>query len=248
MDNDVTVVITSCKRHLLLQKTLESFLKFNTYKGIEKIIIYEDSEIYPEFLSNFPCEFPIEVLTQKKRVGQIKAIDYAYAQVNTKYIFHCEDDWEFYASHFIEASKTILENNSDIYIVHLREGLLNILRNVVPEGNSEFSYCLDFTGWFTLNPGLRRLSDYKKVGSYGEILKSPLYKKNRTYSFEEFIGMFYHTEFNYITVFSLLNERKGAVRHIGAEEHIRYHHRSFDRPLKKLERWLATKTKLFTSK
>jgi len=33
-----------------------------------------------------------------KNIGQIKSIDKAYSMVDTEYIFHCEDDWEFYDS------------------------------------------------------------------------------------------------------------------------------------------------------
>jgi hypothetical protein len=36
-----------------------------------------------------------------KKVGQIKAIDMVYMWVETPYIFHFEDDWEFLAKGFI---------------------------------------------------------------------------------------------------------------------------------------------------
>ena len=41
-------------------------------------------------------------LATGKRAGQIPAIDAAYAHVDTEFIFHCEDDWEFTSAGFVE--------------------------------------------------------------------------------------------------------------------------------------------------
>ena len=43
MQEKMTFVITSCGRVDLLNKTLESFFKFNTYKKITKFFLVEDS-------------------------------------------------------------------------------------------------------------------------------------------------------------------------------------------------------------
>ena len=37
-------------------------------------------------------------------IVSIKSIDSVYSTIDTEYIFHCEDDWEFYDSSFIEKS------------------------------------------------------------------------------------------------------------------------------------------------
>ena len=50
-------------------------------------------------------------LATGKRIGQMPAIDEAYRQVETEYIFHCEDDWEFTAPGFIERSLAVLTAN-----------------------------------------------------------------------------------------------------------------------------------------
>jgi hypothetical protein len=42
-------------------------------------------------------------------VGQINAIDQAYAHITTPYIFHSEDDWEYLCSGFVEESLIWLE-------------------------------------------------------------------------------------------------------------------------------------------
>lgn len=53
--SELTVVLTSCRRHDLLLKSLESFFATNDYP-ISEIIIIEDSEQSPEqaVLARFP--------------------------------------------------------------------------------------------------------------------------------------------------------------------------------------------------
>src|SRR5262245_44407505 len=114
---DTTVVVTSCGRHDLLERTLLSFRQFNTYGGIKRIIVVEDGEGDP---SEVCAKYSTELLRIGQRVGQIAAIDRAYAQVDTPYIFHIEDDWEFYRSGFIERSKVILDNDPSTLLAWLR--------------------------------------------------------------------------------------------------------------------------------
>ena len=45
----------------------------------------------------------------RENIGQNASIDKMYKNVNTEYIFHCEEDWEFYKSGFIEDSLKVLE-------------------------------------------------------------------------------------------------------------------------------------------
>jgi hypothetical protein len=89
---DTTVVLTSCQRHDLLERTLDSFHKFNTDDRVGRIIVIEDGDGDP---SEVRKKFGAELIRTGARLGQIAAIDRAYAQVDTPYIFHLEDDWEF---------------------------------------------------------------------------------------------------------------------------------------------------------
>ena len=75
----VTLVITSCGRLDLLEKTIISFFKFNTYPIFECIIV-EDSGTVTDlnFLKKYisvPCKF----LINEKNIGQILSIDKAYS-------------------------------------------------------------------------------------------------------------------------------------------------------------------------
>jgi hypothetical protein len=113
--DDVTVVLTSCNRPELLEKTLISFIKYNTYRNIKETIIIDDSGIYgcnnivlnKPYLNPYLKILNIKSIYNKTNIGQIQSIDKAYSYVKTKYIFHCEEDWEFLQTGFIEKSLKI---------------------------------------------------------------------------------------------------------------------------------------------
>jgi hypothetical protein len=227
MKHNVTVVITSSNRHDLLERTLDSFFACNTYEGVKRILIWEDSHFYPHFVdtSEKYAGRNISVLHTRPRLGQLLGIDVAYKYVDTEYIFHCEDDWEFYGKSFIETSFPILESSAKILQVHLRK-----LDDVLPKGT--LLYTLDAAKKFALiregrrdnflwhgfsfNPGLRRLADYKILGSYSGQLLTPRYAGLH---FEAYIGILYK-ELGFTTAVSLFNNGLGFVRHIGQERHV----------------------------
>ncbi|MDR3073529.1 MAG: glycosyl transferase [Deltaproteobacteria bacterium] len=227
MDKNVTVVVTSSDRHDLLERTLDSFVACNTYPGVKRILIMEDSYRHPHFVDNNEkyAAYDISVLLTRPRLGQLLGIDVAYKYVDTEYIFHCEDDWEFYGRGFIETSFPILESSSLILQVHLRRldelfpmGVLNYSVDaggkfaIIHEGKTERGL------WhgFSFNPGLRRLADYKRLGSYSAQLLAPRYTGQH---FEAYLGTLYK-ELGYTTAISLFNEGKGFVRHIGDGRHV----------------------------
>jgi glycosyltransferase involved in cell wall biosynthesis len=165
MESAVTVVVTSCGRPDLLKKTIESFIKFNTYP-IEQWIITEDSGVPPITLMN---EYPWIKWIVKPHRGQIACIDDAYSQVKTPYIFHLEDDWETYAPGVIEASFKVLKHN--VSAVMCREWDDRVYRM---SDNPPFLDCWGGWGHYSFNPGLRRTSDFHTIfnGSFAQTVKS----------------------------------------------------------------------------
>ena len=115
MVDGVTVCLTSCGRKDLLIKTIDSFYKFNTY-DISNFLIYEDrNENTDSIISEINERYPnIKIFTNDNRLGQRAAIDFLYSLVSTEYIYHCEDDWEFYKCGFIEASIGYLKQDPKI--------------------------------------------------------------------------------------------------------------------------------------
>lgn len=182
--SQVTIVITSCGRFELLEKTLTSLDEFNNHP-VYQIIITEDSgdERVREFIPS-SWQAHTKILLNKPKLGQIRSIDLAYSHVTTPYIFHCEDDWEFYRNHFIEDSLALLENNSDIVQVGLRSYFYDLrihyafLEKPIYHHSESVSY---FTlssqnqkqQGFGFNPGLRRLVDYQKFAPFDQFENHP---------------------------------------------------------------------------
>ncbi len=167
---EVTVVLTACNRADLLEKTLDSFFEMNTYP-IKRFIIIDDG-------MNFGCndfvktkyKFPIELIYNNPKLYQIRSIDYVYGIVETEYVFHMEEDWLFLKKGFIEASIQVLEADDNILQVWLRGIDDKTLPHPWEDGVYELGdlkmVLVKYTGmWngFSLNPGLKRLSDWKEL-------------------------------------------------------------------------------------
>lgn len=176
-DNPITFCLTSSGRIDLLTQTLESFFKLNTYP-IAKFIINEDcgdqwkitevSQRIYDIFNRFGHR--VQIIGSPEKRGQSASIDAMYALVETEYIFHSEDDWRFEGNpNFIEDSIKILEARKDIHQVWIRHRF----NHGHPVGQMEQVsgvYCSELErnflgGWsgFTWNPGVRRLSDYKRM-------------------------------------------------------------------------------------
>ena len=217
----VSVVLTSCGRPHLLEPTINSFNKYNTYP-IEEFIIIDDSGDLPTqgfIKSQYPKYTHIFNST---RIGQIKSIDKAYSQVKTPYIFHLEDDWEFYEKGFIEKSLVLLKDDPTIINVWLRERNDTNGHEILPtqyECNKIFYYLLSTNwreGWggFSFNPGLRRLSDYKKVQPFENFIPTP--SPSKFYTPELELSKHYKKLGYKAAILS-----KGCVKHIGWNDHIK---------------------------
>lgn len=222
LHKEVTMVLTSCNRLNELKVTLESFFKYNTYP-IKKIIIIEDSGkigCIDECLCIIPSNVEKNIIYNERNIGQTSSIDKAYSLVDTEYIFHCEDDWEFYDYSFIEKSLDILLTNDKIYTVWLRKYKnYKVVRNHHPVEPQIYNNMYRKMGsfkerrntWhgFTFNPGLRRLKDCKLLMPYSSYKNSPLTNCGGP---EQALSNLYY-EKGYISAITI-NEN-GYVRHIG---------------------------------
>jgi hypothetical protein len=121
MNKEVTLFITSCGRPQLLEKTLESFVKYNTYP-IKEVILCEDSGIpnIVDFAKNI-LHYPIIFCYNQTRMGQMKTIEKYTQLIKTPYVFHLEDDYEFFDYGFIELSFKILDSDPKISQVLLED-------------------------------------------------------------------------------------------------------------------------------
>lgn len=168
-----TLVVTSCDRHDLLKTTLESFVQMSDQVPRHTIIVEDGDLDMPEWLKPLRGSLGgvVTWLKNGKRLGQIHSIDRAYAEVNTPYIFHCEDDWRFIRTGFIRDSFDVLDKYGDILTVSLRGAEWN--HPAVADPKFPFRIAQPYWGgcWggLAFNPGLRRRGDYVRIGSsYGK--------------------------------------------------------------------------------
>lgn len=198
---------------------MKSFFSVNTFP-LQQVIIVEDGPKIAEELKSRFCNHPIVWISTGKRVGQIAAIDYAYSRVRTPYIFHMEDDWEFFRSGFIEKSMRILEAERSCLQVWLRS--TNDTNDHPLEPETHFSgdvpwrkLAIGFAKgrWngFSFNPGLRRLADYVKTNGYGNIKE---FNFSSPWDSEISISQFYRDMGMYAAILCD-SGGIGYVRHIG---------------------------------
>lgn len=181
LNDSVTFIMTSCNRFDLLGPTLQSFLDFNTHP-IKQYIFIEDTEkiqLLEKTIQKFPEVYKKSLLLYNDpKLGQIKSIDRAYSHVKTDYIFHCEEDWEFYRKGFIEDSLELLKEDDTIINVWLRE--LNDTNNhpvdttihTTKNGKSYHFLITNFLDtWhgFTFNPAVKRITDYNKIAPFENV-------------------------------------------------------------------------------
>jgi len=223
--NDVTMVITCCGRVDLLERTLSSFARYNTYP-IKKVIIVEDSGTKQDFTKIRSIVPDAEIIENETNIGQIASIDKAYARVNTDYIFHCEEDWEFLNSKFIEKSFEILATNPKLFTVWLR-GYHDTKNHAIMFDekfdlpNGDHYYLMDGARkkhWcgFTFNPGLRRTSDCMIFHPYDKLEVRK--EKNGMMIMGEIDLSIYYQELGYRA--AITSYKEGFVKHIGGKRHI----------------------------
>lgn len=174
-DNQITFVLTSCGRFDLLEETLTSFLNYNT-APIHRYLIIEDSgdDAVRRVTEKMPV--PIDVIVNKPKLGHMASLDRVYPEIKTPLAFHCEDDWVFYRTGFIEESMIVLDQDPSVSVVACRCLLAKESYKVIREqppvtiGGVEvrFAPARRSRIWdgYTLNPGLRRMSDYRQMGSF----------------------------------------------------------------------------------
>ena len=208
--HNYTVVVTSCGRFDLLRRTLRSLKEHMDQPPVAWVIIEDSGEEEARLVAS-ELDLPGEVIINRPNLGQMKSIDKAYAAVKTPYVFHCEDDWEFFRSGFIAESFRVLDARRDVSVVCLRPRKEEhpLVRDLPAEAIAGVSvYLLDpklhpeyFS--YAFNPGMRRMEDYLRFGPFAPLGHEP----DVSYAFKK-------------AGFRIANLDDPAVRHIGYGRHI----------------------------
>jgi len=229
---EVTLCVTSCNRPYLLDKTLESFVKYNTYPIKETYIIDDSGKVgcNDEVVAKYTGVLNIKAIYNEENIGQVESIDKMYSKVTTPWIFHCEEDWEFLQAGFIEKSMKIFNDNPDepIFTIWLRPhnctNGVPIVYDSLNRGYYEISRYYDYYwydnhvvwGGITFNPGLRKTSVCMKYHPYS-VNCDKTFLKGKYYSLENNMNEKYRVDgyFSYI-----LGDPTGHVKHIGRDHHV----------------------------
>lgn len=176
--DQITLVVTSCGQPDLLKRTLDSFIHYADIIPVYSVVIEDSEKDINIHQATSALNDPLIIINQQK-LKQIKSIDKAYSFVKTPYIFHLEDDWEFFETGFMQKSLDVLEENASMINVNLRRRFDGTRGSHHPveyyektkSGTTYGVYTQDFAvnyHGFAFNPGLRRLSDYKLIAPYSQ--------------------------------------------------------------------------------
>ena len=176
---DTTLVITSCRRFDLLERTLASMHPW--ISRFPNRIVVEDSDQHIQLFNELAAD-GFTILINGSSLGQHRSIDNAYCKVDTDFIFHCEDDWEFLEEPNFRAAKHILEYGVD---GHTKFSVVSFRDSTRNEPNDQDAY-RDFElmgrryryslkqkskyNSFTFNPTILRRDLYKTTGPYSDFL------------------------------------------------------------------------------
>lgn len=226
--SSITLVITSCGRLDLLEATLRSFYSINSFPIAETLIIDDSGK---------PLNFdPIkkiiknqhQIIQNNTNLGQIKSIDKVYSQVKSEFIFHCEDDWEFYQPGFIEKSLEILSKDEKIFTVWLRPHHEKKIKKSIDFdtkhvlNKKDFYYLIakhsgkPWQNGFTLNPGLRRTKDCMLLHPYDKL--PVLFPKAGLSIIGEKDLAVHFGELGFKA--AITSNEAGYIRHIGGKRHV----------------------------
>ena len=116
LEDKITLCLTIGRRPDLLRLTLESLAELPNIPIIA-INDFGDEETNAVFREICPQGRLIE---PGCHLGHHRAVDLMYSSVDTPYIFHCEDDWSFSRTNFLEDALKILQSDPQISTVNFR--------------------------------------------------------------------------------------------------------------------------------
>jgi len=188
---DITMILTSCKRYALLEKSLLTFFECCLDADfIKEIIIIDDGSAADdvkkaiELLNRINKPFVFLHKSSHKK-GHAQSLNYYFDLIKTDYILQMEDDWEFTVKdNFISKALFVMTEHPDIKQVAYRKGGnlaknqkitktkngIDFIRYDYTESSVDDLNRPAWTGW-NLNPSLQKWKDIKTLGLFEENIK-----------------------------------------------------------------------------
>lgn len=168
-----TVVVTSCGRFDLLEKTIASF---NRHFIADAITIAEDSADHDGARAFAARHANVDMRINDPKLGQMRSIDRLYEAVATPYVIHLEDDWEFTRAIDLTRIVAMLEQKPDMtvallahreYAAHMESGV----RMMSAEGLDYKIFAFETHPlWFSysFNPSIARIDLWRDIGPFAK--------------------------------------------------------------------------------
>lgn len=218
MLDQTTIVLTACGRPDLLAHTLRTLNQAHPLADFAEVWVNEDEPATDnsETRDLFPF---IKWLQPTEQRGHMAALDRLYRQVRTPWIFHCEDDWEFYGGPFLAESYRRLQLDPRCLQVWLRahndtngHDVIRTLKGPIMSIYGDRPYWTKQRPWrgFSLNPGLRRAKEFATF-SFLESVGSLSGWRAEKHIGELFFKRGYHA--------AITSNPLGYVRHTGGDRH-----------------------------
>ncbi|TXI01207.1 MAG: glycosyltransferase family 2 protein [Pseudorhodobacter sp.] len=177
LDLPITHCMTIGNRPDLLRQTLGSL---QTLRNLPTIAINDFNDTATNDVLQEMCPNAV-IVGPRHHLGHHPAVDQMYSHVKTPYIFHNEDDWEFFRTDFLRDAIALLEAVPLITSVCLRDtddlvhSYDQCSKIVTDELNGIRFQRLDnlHDQWhgFTFNPHVTKLSTWKGLGGYSQFAK-----------------------------------------------------------------------------
>lgn len=174
---NITHCLTIGRRPDLLTQTLDSLTSLPKLKTIA-INDFGDEETNAAFRKKVPDG---RLIVNQVQQGHHPAIDKLYSAVETDYIFHNEDDWNFSRTDFLDQAVDLLNSDEKISSVILRdphdiwalEGKENQFHLHVNNGIEYHRLDHLHEEWYSFgfNPHLVRRSLWQELGGYSQFRK-----------------------------------------------------------------------------
>tara|TARA_B110001450_G_C17650924_1_gene493240 strand:+ start:116 stop:808 length:693 start_codon:yes stop_codon:yes gene_type:complete len=178
MTLNTTLCITIGLRPIELKRTLKSLSSILHSMPVIAINDFGDEETSKVFKEMVPHG---RIVQYKSKKNHHKALDELYSNVSTKYIFHCEDDWIFNRSDFIDDSIKILQEFPNVSSVSFRDinnfsfSSEQLCQRLIIEGDNIKYTRLDplHDQWygFSLNPNIFEKKLWEQIGKFSQFKK-----------------------------------------------------------------------------